>query len=128
MSSKYDSLHDISLRYMTTMMEANFPPPKHDGEACERIISAVLHAVADHLDAQDRDDYYVNKVSVEDLRHIANAQPDPVVEESLQSQVDRLATVLMDEFGGPVASEGAVDTAIRFLRGYKLLTGKAGDK
>lgn len=40
--------------------------------------------------------------------------------ESLESQVDRLATVLLEEFGGPTESEGAIDTAIRKLRESKV--------
>ncbi len=39
--------------------------------------------------------------------------------EWLRVQLDKLATVLLDEFGGPTQSEGAVDMAIRVLREQK---------
>lgn len=40
--------------------------------------------------------------------------------EHLETEIDQLATVLLDEFGGPVCSESACEMAVRVLREQKL--------
>lgn len=54
---------------------------------------------------------------VETMRLALEAAKIEVVDESLQTQVDRLANFIMAEIDGePSRNEGAVDTAIRLLR------------
>ena len=45
---------------------------------------------------------------------------------TLEEQVDILAKFLMDEFNGPIKSEGAVEMAIRLLNEYKYRDGVVG--
>lgn len=51
----------------------------------------------------------VAPVAVETFEALSDQEP-------LGQQVTRLATVLIEEFGGPTQSEGAIDMAIRLLR------------
>ena len=45
----------------------------------------------------------------------------------LEKQVEELAQFLMDEFGGPKESEGAIEMAIRLLNEYKYRDGVIGE-
>jgi hypothetical protein len=54
-----------------------------------------------------------------ELKEIESKLLGMIEGEPLSSQIDRLAKVLLGEFGGPTHDEGACDTAIRKLREFK---------